>query len=199
MKTFESLLEQEISVMDDGSNKCLIGRVVNIRKKTYDVDVKGKGIIRCPLLNTPTLSETLRVGDFTGVFPTALENHYGNTTLDQGELTDLMADEYLWAFFKKVYEHRAWIPGRLLNATPKGWAVAVGGVVGIVPRGHLIRQRTALSEKEWKDAVRPLIGQRILYRFLNVDRKKNLLLLTRKEFHNKRMRKKQGKKFGKKS
>jgi len=199
MKTFENLLEQEIPVMDDVSNKCLIGRVVNIRKKTYDVAVEGKGIIRCPLINTPTLSGTLRVGDLTGVYPTELENHYGNTTLDQGELTNLMTDEYLWSLFKKAYKHRVWIPGRLLNATPKGWAVAVGGVIGIVPRGHLIRQRRALSEKEWKDAVRPFIGKRILYRILNANREKNLLLLTRKKILSRRAKKRQGKKFRKKS
>ena len=183
METFATLLEQDISVMENHSNACLIGRVVNIRKKTYDIEIKGKGMIRCSFLNVPHLSKTLKIGDLTTVFPTDMENIFGNTTLDQGKAIEIATEDMTWSVLEKAYQENAPVPGRLLNAIPQGFSVGLGGLIGTLPKAHLCRQETTPKEKEWKDMVRPYLGKRLLFRILSLNRKKKLILLSRTALH----------------
>ena len=72
MKSFNQWLSEDPYVTDPQTNKSLVGRIANVRKKTFDVDIEGKHLIRCAKVNDPNLSllagrlewETFRKGRF---------------------------------------------------------------------------------------------------------------------------------------
>ena len=87
MKSFNQWLSEDPYVTDPQTNKSLVGRIANVRKKTFDVDIEGKHLIRCAKVNDPNL---LLAGCFDGnlwkgrfkagqtvlVHPRFLENEY---------------------------------------------------------------------------------------------------------------------------
>ena len=55
MKSFNQWLSEDPYVTDPQTNKSLVGRIANVRKKTFDVDIEGKHLIRCAKVNDPNL------------------------------------------------------------------------------------------------------------------------------------------------
>ena len=193
MKSFNQWLSEDPYVTDPQTNKSLVGRIANVRKKTFDVDIEGKHLIRCAKVNDPNLlflqdvssgkpfgKDVLQAGQTVLVHPRFLENEYQNVILDQTQVVETMTHEYVWEVLDKAYQGGNLIKGRILNANEKGFTVGLGGITANLPFHQLLELEEELSESEWKRKAQAFLGKLLYFRILVLNQEKGLVGLSRK-------------------
>ena len=188
MKSFNQWLSEDPFVTDPQTNKSLVGRIANVRKKTFDVDIEGKHSIRCAKVNDPNFLFALdssgegsfEVGQTVMVHPLYLENEYHNVILDQNQVVETLTHEYTWQVLETAHEKGGLVKGRILNANEGGFTVGLGGITANLPRNHLLTTEGELSESEWKQRARVFLGKLLHFRILILKREQGLVVLSRK-------------------
>ena len=169
------LLSEELDLPSVGETR--EGWVVEHRNNEILVDIgaKSEGIIPAQELQEidPAVREQMTVGSQVIVYIVNLEDQHGNVIVSYTKA----AAERDWVFAEKLAKSQEIYEGTVVGQNRGGLLVKVGLLRGFVPNSQLSRDRK-LGGGASTEALAKLVGTKIPVKVLEVDAKRNRLILS---------------------
>lgn len=174
------LLEQEFSHVIPQHGETLEGTIVGINSNEVVVDIgcKSEGIVPARDLDRmdPDFLDELAVGDTVFVYVVRPQDQSGNSILSLSRAL-LEGD---WQRASEMFEAEDVFEGKITNCNRGGVIVRVGRVRGFVPASQIssIRLSRSDSEEERLERLGELIGKSLMFKIIELDRRRNRLILS---------------------
>jgi small subunit ribosomal protein S1 len=175
--TMAELLEQAYDIKAVRRGEILMGTIVSITPHEILVDIRAKseGIIAGREMErlSPENLAALHVGDEVPVYVVKPEDEEGNTILS---LARAQAEKD-WLAAQKLHESGETYEGVVVGHNKGGLIVHFGQVRGFVPGSQLVsdqRSGSAGKEGQWSH----MVGQRLRLKIIEIDRRRNRLILS---------------------
>ncbi len=186
--TMAELLEQSYNVRQVRRGDILIGTVVSITPNEILVDIgsKSEGIVTGREMErlSPEDLAALDVGGEIAVYVVKPEDEEGNTILS---LVRAQAEKD-WLAAQKLYESGGVHEGVVVGHNKGGLIVHFGQIRGFVPGSQLASDhqlRSTGKEDQWSH----MLGQKLRLKIIEMDRRRNRLILSERAAAEERRRK----------
>ncbi|KAA3657647.1 MAG: 30S ribosomal protein S1 [Chloroflexi bacterium] len=171
------LLAEELDLPSVGETR--EGWVVEHRNNEILVDIgaKSEGVIPAQELQEidPAIREQMTVGSQVIVYVVNLEDQHGNVIVSY----TMAAAERDWVIAEELAKSQEIHEGEVVGQNRGGLLVKLGLLRGFVPNSQLSRERKFGSGTN-PEALAKLIGTKISVKVLEVDAKRNRLILSEK-------------------
>ena len=169
------LLSEELNFPSVGEIR--EGWVVEHRNNELLVDIgaKSEGIISAQELQEidPAIRETMSVGSQILVYIVSMEDQHGNVVVSYTKA----AAEHDWVIAEKLAKTQEVYEGEIVGHNRGGLLVKFGNLRGFVPNSQLSRDRRLGNGTSEPELIK-LIGKKISIKVLEVDSKRNRLILS---------------------
>ena len=174
------LLEQESTRIIPERSEILEGVIVSLTPSEAIVDIgcKSEGIVPARDLErlSPEYRRSLQVGDRVFVYVLRPQDAEGNIILSLSR-AQLEAD---WRKAAELFESGESFEAEVASANRGGLIVHLGQVRGFVPASQIwsVRLSQSMDEEERIAALSQLVGQKLLLKIIELDRRRNRLILS---------------------
>ena len=174
--TMADLLDQSLDLQPIERGSIIRGTIVSIAPSEILVNIGSKyeGVVRPRDLDRvdDAVIDQLKVGDKVPVYVLQLEDEEGYVELSLNKALI----EQDWERAQEVYKTGETFEGEVVSTNKGGLIVNFGAVRGFVPGSQLTGEHTTRSDKanQWAN----LIGQELVLKIIEVDRRRNRLILS---------------------
>src|SRR2546421_1716620 len=176
-ESFAALFEESLKRSEMRSGEVITAEVVRVDYNFVVVNagLKSEAYVPIDEFKNDQGELEVQVGDFVSVAIDAIENGYGDTILSRDKAKRLAS----WLALEKALESGEFVTGTVSGKVKGGLTVLVNGIRAFLP-GSLLDTRPV------KD-MSPFEGKTMEFKVIKLDRKRNNVVLSRRDAHGARL------------
>ncbi len=177
----EALTEEDFQLRQFRRGQMIRGTIIAKTKDEIIVDIGGKSEGIVPPHDLSRLDEEfldqLSEGDEIVAYVLTPEGREGQVVLSLSKARS----EYEWERMARLQEENATVEAKVVEANRGGVVVQVGHLRGFVPASHIVPRPETRDADSPENRFMPLVGQTLQAKILEVNRKRQRLILSEKE------------------